>query len=70
MSTCCPDRCGSVCWVSSHKAKGRQFDSQSGHMPGLWVQSPLGACAGGSQSMFLSYISVSLPLFLPPFPSL
>ena len=25
--------------MTSHKSKGRKFDSQSGHMPGLWVQS-------------------------------
>ena len=35
-----PDWYGSVGWMSSHKAKDRWFDSQSRHMPGLWVQSP------------------------------
>ena len=38
----CHHQCGSVGWVSSHKAKGRLFDSWSGHMPGLWVWSRLG----------------------------
>ena len=33
----CPNQCASVGWVSFHKAKGRQFDSWSAHMPGLWV---------------------------------
>ena len=33
-----PDWGGSVGWVS-HKVKGHRFDSQSGHMPGLWLQS-------------------------------
>ena len=58
-----PDQCGSVGWASSHKAKGCQFNSRSGHRPGLWVQSPVGACEGQP-------IDVSPPLFLPPFPSL
>ena len=35
-----PDQCGSVGWVSCCKAKGYRFDSwQSGHVPGLQVQS-------------------------------
>ena len=34
-----PDWCGSVGWVSYRKVKGRRFDSQSGHMPGLLVLS-------------------------------
>ena len=38
--------------------------------PGLQVLSPVRACATGNRSMFLSCISVSLPLFSPPFPSL
>ena len=31
---------------------------------------PFGVCMKGNQSMFLSCTDVSLPLFLPPFPSL
>ena len=27
------------------KAKGHRFNAQSEHMPGLWVQSPVRACA-------------------------
>ena len=49
---------------------GHWFDSQSGHVCGLWVQSPVRAYAGGNLSMFLSHIDVSLLLFLLPFPSL
>ena len=30
-----------------HKPKGRRFDSQSGHIPGLQVQSSVGACSRG-----------------------
>ena len=33
----CPDRCGSVGWASSHKAKGCLFNFWWGHMPGLQV---------------------------------
>ena len=63
-----PDRCVSVDWVSSYKVKGPRLDSQSGHMLGLWVRSPVGVCARGSRLMFLFHMDVSL--FLPPFPSL
>ena len=66
----CPDPCGSVGCGSSHKATGHQSASQSGHKPGLWVQTPIRVRAGGNQSMFCSHITVSLPLFLPPFLSL
>ena len=51
--------------VSSHKPKGHRFDSQSGHMPRLWVRSLVGACVRGNQLMFLSHINGSLPLSLP-----
>ena len=62
----CHDQCSSVGWAPSHKAKRCQFDSRSGHMPGLQ------AC---SQSRLLIDVSLThrcffLPLFLPPFPSL
>ena len=52
-----------IAWASPCKPKGRQFNSRSGHMPGLWVQSPVWACMRGSLSMFLS-------LFLSLFHSL
>ena len=55
----------SVGWVTSHEVKCCRFDSQSGHMPGLRVQSPVGGCLRGKQSMFLFHISVSFPLSLP-----
>ena len=47
-----PGHCSSVGWALSHKVKGHRFDSRSGHMPGLQVQSLFGA--EGSQLMFLS----------------
>ena len=49
-----PNWCGSVGWALSSKLKGHQFDSQSGHMPGLPARSPR------SHSMFLS-LSFSFP---------
>ena len=52
------------------KVKGCQFDSQSGHRPGLQVQSPFGVHRRGKPSMLLSHTDVSLLLSLPPFPSL
>ena len=36
------DWCGSVGWALSRKLKGRQFHSQSVHMPGSWARSPVG----------------------------
>ena len=65
---CSPDQCGSVDRVLSCRVKGCWLDSRSGHMPRLWADALV--CARGSQSMFLSHIDVSLPLFLPPFPFL
>ena len=61
--------CGSVAWASSRKPKGHWFNSRSRHMPGL-CQVPSWGHVRNSGLMFLSHISVSLPLFLPPFPSL
>ena len=51
-------------------AKGLGFNSWPGPMPRLRVRSPVGVGTKGNQSMFLSYIDVSLPFFLPPSPSL
>ena len=65
-----PDQCGSVGWVLYHRAKGHQFYSWSEHMLGLQVWSLVGAHMRGNQSMFLSHIDVSFPLFLPPSPCL
>ena len=50
---------GTVAWVSACQPKGRWFDSQSGHMPGLRARSPVGGARGNHSLMFLS-------LFLPP----
>ena len=50
--------------VALHKAKGHWFDAWSGHMPGLSVQSLVGALLRGNGSMFLP------PSFSLSFPSL
>ena len=68
------DWCVSTGWVSALKAKSCWFDSPSENMHGLWDPvSCLGGDVGqarGNQSMFLSHIDVSLPLFLLAFLSL
>ena len=64
-----PDQCDWVGWPLSGKAKGRWFDSRSGHRPGWQVQSPDGVRMRGNWSVFLSHIDVPL-LFLPPFSAL
>ena len=51
-----PVWCGSVDWAPACKPKGCRFDSQSGHMPGVRAQSPLGARDRPA------YIDISLPL--------
>ena len=56
--------------ASSHKLKGHRFDSRSEHTPEVRVQSLVGACMRGNQSVFFSHIGVSPLLFFPPFPSL
>ena len=53
----------SVDWAQACKAKGHQFDSQSGHLPGLWAKYPV----GGAQEATTHWC---FPLFLLPFPSL
>ena len=60
-----PGWCGSVDWALACEPKGRWFNPQSGHMPGLQPRSPVNRLR--QPMMFLSHINVSLPLFLPPF---
>ena len=59
-----PGWCGSVDWVPACKPKGRWFDSQSGHMPGLWARSPVGGAREETTHWCFS------PLILLPLPSL
>ena len=57
-----PDRQGSVGRVSSRKARGCQFDSWLGHMPGLRASSPGGGIREADDQC--------LSLLLSPFPCL
>ena len=51
------------CWVPACVPKGGQFDSWSVYVPGMQAGPQLGECER-------QLTDVSLPLFLPPFPSL
>ena len=58
-----PGWCGSVYRVLACKPKGHRFDSQSGHLPGLWARCPVGGVRGTHKLMFLSLsFSLSSPL--------
>ena len=61
-----PSLGGSVGWSITCTPKGWAFDSQSGHMPRLRVQSLAGAHRGGNQSVFLS-LPLSLKSIKPYF---
>ena len=45
--------------ASSRKLEGHRFDSQSGHMPGLWIQSQSGRMQEATNPCF-PHIDVSL----------
>ena len=60
-----PGWCGSVDWVPACEPKGHQFDSQSGHMPGLQARSPVGSTREATTHWcFFTSLSPSLPLYL------
>ena len=59
----CPDWCGSVGWLSSHKLKGCLFNSWPGHMPGLEVLFQVGGVQEANDC-FSPSLSPSLPLSL------
>ena len=63
----CPGWCGSVDWVLACEPKCCWFDSQSGHMPGLWARSPVGHVRSNYTLMFLSLFPSPLPSFFPSF---
>ena len=60
-----PDWCGSVVWAPAWESKGRQFNSQSGHMPGLQARSLFGSMQEATNWCFsntpMSLSSFSLP---------
>ena len=47
--------CGSVDWALACEPKSRQFNSQSGHMPGLRARSP----GGGVREATTHFLSLS-----------
>ena len=54
----------SVVECQACEPKGRWFDSQSGHKPGLWARSPFGdmqEATNGCISRTLMFLSLSLP---------
>ena len=60
-----PGWCSSVDWARACEAKGRRFDSQSGHMPGLWTMLPVGdAWEATTHWCFSVSLSPSLPFSL------
>ena len=60
-----PGWCSSVDWTLACEPKGRQFDSQSGHMPGLWVRSLVeGGRKATTDWCFSPLLSPSLPFCL------
>ena len=63
-----PGWCGSVDWVPVCKPKGCQFDSLSGHMPGLWARSPARSMREATSWYISHTLMFSSCLFLPPFP--
>ena len=58
---------GSVGWRVIPHTRRLGPDPRSGHVPGLFICPPSGACAAGNQSMYLSHtdVSPSLSLHLP-----
>ena len=63
------DQYDPVEWALSHKVEGHWFDSWSGHMPGLWVRSPVSVHMRNDQCFSLTSMLLFLSFFLPP-PSL
>ena len=60
------DLAGWLSWLKHHPMHQKFVGSIPGQgtFPRLWVQSPVGACMRGNQSVLLSYVHVSLSL--PP----
>ena len=51
---------GSVGWVSSYQEEGRQFDSWSGHIPGLPASGHIQEATDQCFSLTLMFLSLSL----------
>ena len=64
-SISCPGWYGSVARALTCETKGRWFNSQSRHMPGLWARSSVrGVREATTHGCFSPSLSLSLPLFL------
>ena len=50
-----PGWCSSMDWAPACKLTGCQFDSQSGHMSGLWARFPVGGVWEVTCGYFLTY---------------
>ena len=57
----CPSWCGSVDWVPACELKGRQFNSQSGHLPGLQARSPVVGHVRSNHTLMFPSFSFSFP---------
>ena len=57
----CPGWCGSVDCMPACKPKGCWFDSQSGHMPGLWDRLPNSGCVRGNHTFMFLTLFFSFP---------
>ena len=64
-----PGQVAQLVGAFSRITKGCRFDSQSGHIPRLRVQSLFGAHMGGKRPKFLSHKDVSLSLSPTSLPS-
>ena len=56
-----PGWCGSVGWVPACELKGHKFNSQSGHMSGLWARFPVGGAWEATSRCFSPSFSLSPP---------
>lgn len=59
-----PSQVSSVGRASTCKLKSPEFDSEQGHMPGLWATSPV----GGMQEVDNQWCSPVIDISLSPFP--
>ena len=64
MTLLSPGWCSSVGWTQACEEKGCKFDSQSGHMPGLWARSPVGGHMRGNHTLMFLPLSFSFPSLL------
>ena len=64
----CPSKYSLFGCASFHKLKGHPFNSRPGHMPGLHVQSPVGALMEDANlcfSLILMFLSLTFSFLSP-----